>query len=716
MANSTKLTTGSGFYTTDSTFVDEVVPTNCYSLAGKNVISLGASTIMGSLSLSFKGDIAINAFTVHAAALVTSGTSIKVSSSSANVAQSIDITSKTDTAYSFSAFGNNTSVTPVVTLLAVGKISRLSAIDVSYTIGTSVPGTAIAIDQDPIKVAVGEYNTQTLTASFTPANTTYQGVAWSSADPTIAAIDATTGVLTGIKAGTTKVTATAKVGAFSATKDVVVYDPNNNLLVFDNDFSEFGGNAKAADRSGTNYASKSSTLNYTQVEAASDTAILHGNESTAKILVIPVHVKGEDTNATETVRSNIYKTMFGKPSETGWESVSSFYYKSSYQQLKLEGEVTEWYDLPYTKTELAALTNSSWGKTFNPTWTALEKAVSWAKERYNTDLTSFDNDKDGYLDGVWMVYSCDYDTTNTDLWWAFTYNDYDKDPVVASPVGSKYCWASYNFMNEGYSGAKVDAHTYIHETGHMMGLDDYYTYDGTVGPVGGLDMMDYNIIDHDAYSKFALGWTKPMVVSGPTEITLNSLAETGESILIPTGDSWNGTAFDEYLLLEYYTPTVLNKQDSETAYAGNSHQGFTKAGVRIFHVDARLVTADYSGSWGSYSYTDTIKYVKPYTDTDGTYKATYTYVGASNSVSRSKTGLDSSFKLISLISADNVSLTKSGATNASLFEDGDTFSVAKYGANFLAKKTTMNDGTTEPYTLAFSDSTASSIKVTVAAA
>ena len=268
-------------------------------------------------------------------------------------------------------------------------------------------------------------------------------------------------------------------------------------------------------------------------------------------------------------------------------------------------------------------------------------------------------------------------------------------------------------MNEGYGGSLVDAHTYIHETGHMMGLDDYYTYDGGIGPIGGIDMMDYNIIDHDVFSKFAYGWIKPMVVSGSCEITLNSAAETGESILIPTGDSWNGTAFDEYLLLEYYTPTVLNQQDSEKKYAGNNKQGFTERGVRIFHVDARLVTADYSGGWGSYSYTDTIKFVEPYKDASGVTKATYTMVGASNSISRSKTGLNSSFKLISLIPADNVLLTKNGATNDALFQDGDSFSVSKYGANFLANVNTMDDGTTEPYSLAFSDSTTSSIKVTV---
>ena len=38
-----------------------------------------------------------------------------------------------------------------------------------------------------------------------------------------------------------------------------------------------------------------------------------------------------------------------------------------------------------------------------------------------------------------------------------------------------YCFASMDFMFEGYGKTGLDAHTYIHETGHAMGLNDYYS-------------------------------------------------------------------------------------------------------------------------------------------------------------------------------------------------------------------------------------------------
>ena len=100
-------------------------------------------------------------------------------------------------------------------------------------------------------------------------------------------------------------------------------------------------------------------------------------------------------------------------------------------------------------------------------------------------------------------------------------------------------WASQEFMfDAGYydeegnhsnwtteqlasGNAKPDAHTFIHETGHMIGLDDYYSYDrgkGDYGGLGGLDMMDFNIGDHNGYSKWMLGWLHPQMVKNQVSL------------------------------------------------------------------------------------------------------------------------------------------------------------------------------------------------------
>jgi hypothetical protein len=168
-----------------------------------------------------------------------------------------------------------------------------------------------------------------------------------------------------------------------------------------------------------------------------------------------------------------------------------------------------------------------------------------------------------------------------------------------------YAWASYDFMYEGYGSSEVDGHTYIHETGHVLGLDDYYSYtEGDWGAAGGLDMMDYNVLDHNAYSKFFLGWSDPFVVDGTkaaTTINLSPFESSGQFILI--NDEWNGSAFDEYLAIEFYTPTGLNYQDSRVGgYPGNNVRGFTVPGIKIYHVDARLgLFSSTSGAFLSYT-------------------------------------------------------------------------------------------------------------------
>jgi hypothetical protein len=139
----------------------------------------------------------------------------------------------------------------------------------------------------------------------------------------------------------------------------------------------------------------------------------------------------------------------------------------------------------------------------------------------------------------------------------------------------------------------------IHETGHMLGLDDYYSYDRDGSPAGMCDMMDFNIGDHNGYSKMLLGWIKPRFVDGSESdftLSLSSFTENGDCIILrnTSTDPWNKTPFDEYLLLQYYTPTGLNEKDAagypEWRAAGQGGL-YKQPGLQLFHVDSRVTTA-----------------------------------------------------------------------------------------------------------------------------
>lgn len=466
--------------------------------------------------------------------------------------------------------------------------------------------------------------------------------------------------------------------------------------------------------SGEGYAAKATLYSQEQLAASSGTPVLPstGNQ---KILVIPVSFTNYKSNATEAVRSRLQTTFFGASSATSWESLSSYYEKSSYGKLKLSGKVTPWYDSGYSTDAFLKLTGSGQNaEYFDPTWTVLENAIAWYKKN-NSDIQDYDNNKDGILDGVWLIYNAPHYTSQNGLaktFWAYTYWDYDalaKTPTVADPLAVNYCWASFDFASEGYGTKGFDSHTYVHETGHLMGLDDYYvasTLDNTknYGPMAWVDMMDGNVIDHNAYSKFALDWETPFAVSGACEISLKPAAASGQSILLPTAKGWNGSAFDEYLLLEYYTPTGLNAKDAAAPYPGNGVQGFTQNGIRIYHVDGRMAKCD---SKGFVAYTDVLV-------SDDSH---YTTTAHSNSNSYNLTNTD--FRLIQEMDCtkkrnfDTDLEDGSGclADDSTLFQKGDSFTYSAYSHSFPTKN--MNNGSAFPYRISFGEQDANGAKVTV---
>ena len=466
-----------------------------------------------------------------------------------------------------------------------------------------------------------------------------------------------------------------------------------------------------------------------------------------KLLVIPVKIKGYESVATQSNLQRIQNTFFGETEDTGWESVSSFYKKSSYGALNITGVVPDqWYDCGMTTTQIKNLTAPAGtpnASSFDPTWTILKNAVSWYKETYHDDCTSFDVDHDGYIDGVWLVYGSPNHKNDSSLdqklWWAYNFKDYSVAgaSVVANPVAYSYCWASYDFMDNGEYEPKgglksVDAHTYIHETGHLMGLEDYYVaskHEGeqNYGPMGAVDMMDFNITDHNAWSKFAYGWIKPYVVDDSCEITLKSSCRAGEAIILPTSNSFNNSAFDEFIMMEYYTPDLLNYQDSFVGYP-NSPRGFTENGVRIYHVDARLATMPLGSHNGRYD--ETFEKEEESAIVAASNSSHYNY----NNAEKYMTGqtLPSNFLKFRLIQEldcrqkrnfdtekQNVAGRDIGvfADNSTLFKDNDVFSYELYKNSFpnyvYGGSMTMNDGGTLPWSVAFSESNGDTIKVTI---
>ena len=415
----------------------------------------------------------------------------------------------------------------------------------------------------------------------------------------------------------------------------------------------------------------------------------------SKILVVPIQLT--DRSFTSVELSRLDKTFFGTKAETGWESLASYYEESSGGQLHISGEVSEVVNMGISSTQLET-NDKNYGKSGSYTDVILDSALS-ALNKSGMDLSSYDTDSDGYIDAVWMVYSVKYNSNSNALWAYTTWSG--KTTSFGGKKACLYSWASIDFLTDGgywptSSDTNGDAHTIVHETGHMLGLDDYYSYDYDRStnfdtPLGGLDMMDFNIGDHNAYSKYLLGWYKPTIITeeyltaNNNVINLTSFADTGKSLLIPCykdgASVYNGTPFDEYLLVQYYTPTGVNQVDATVAYE-NGAKMFSKPGVMVLHVNAsigKLTTGrDNSINWDNCLYDKLPAYNS---STWGVYFA-YWYVYSntrSYSYDQSFAELNYDFykgTLLSLLPSTGKKIQGSKtnyASNSSLYMKGDAF-------------------------------------------
>jgi len=466
-----------------------------------------------------------------------------------------------------------------------------------------------------------------------------------------------------------------------------------------------------------------SAFNYKSIGTANGTDSLPttGNHN---VLVLPIELEGYSFPSS--ILSDVNTALNGENGTGYWESLASFYKKSSFGALSLNYIVADKYVTGLTPAEFFdRSTDDLLASSY-----ILRLALANYKSKTGDKCTQFDSEGDGYIDAVIMIYSCPdvsrsndiaaIDTEN-DLFWAFCYWDYtnDANPSKTSPIGMNYFWMSYDFLYEGSTSPNPDAHTLIHESGHLMGADDYYCYDTltsgrneyTPSPMGGIAMMDENVTDHDIFTKLAFDWVKPYVVTGNATLTINPSETSGDCILIPARNTtWNGTAFDEYLLLELYTPTGLNELDSKTQYS-YSTQGYTTAGVRLLHVDSRVakVTVDSSGNITNTSYLTGVPSSLPSSATTGCL------IPQSNTPSRRYGEAESKkYNLVSLIQAGHSTNTlqygENKGDNNNLFKTGSSFTQAAY-SSFFAKGSLLDNGFAFGYKISFDSVSATSATI-----
>ncbi|HEY8364866.1 MAG TPA: InlB B-repeat-containing protein [Haloplasmataceae bacterium] len=379
------------------------------------------------------------------------------------------------------------------------------------------------------------------------------------------------------------------------------------------------------------------------------------------ILVIPIQFP--DDHFTQDELEMINYGFFGDGSK--FETLKSYYQTSSYGKLNIGGDVLE----PYTANYNYAY-YEYWTSEYNSYASGVDLLIEEAIRYYLTnypdlDLSKYDSENDGFIDGIHIVYSAPIEYNDDDsIYWAFQYyyiatsGEDDSDYVSWGEYEfDSYVFSSIDFF---YENGEENAWTIIHETGHLLGLEDYYDYtedeDNNIGGLGGADMMDNTRGDHNPFSKLLLDWIDPIVVEDSLTITINDFASSGDAIIITNNFQ---TIFDEYFILSYYTPTGLNE----------SNPYFTESGLIMYHVNASLPNDIYN--MYDYSY----------------------YFEYNNS--------DSPYKLIKIEEADgddNISRTGNEANNSDLLQLGDSYTLKLYN-NKLLCNVTVDDLTNNTITL-----------------
>ena len=343
------------------------------------------------------------------------------------------------------------------------------------------------------------------------------------------------------------------------------------------------------------------------------------------LLVIPVQFS--DKPISDEQMDRLGKAFNGTSADTGWESVNSYYKKSSYGKLDMTFDVQKPFvtDKNYKYYEDYSGKITVDGETITKTGDILLLELALAYYAQSLDLTKYDTDNDGIIDAVYLIYSAPvtYDSeTNADsIYWAYvTTYPTETQKYDGLEVGY-YLFAGFDFMDEHtgnsndtylgqegyapYKGLKIMAETYIHETGHLLGLDDYYDYEDAKGSgegLGGADMMDYNVGDHNAYSKLILGWVDPTVITTTQTITIKAFESSGQFLMVLL--DYDGTYFSEYLLIDLYANTGLNylgaSQQNSLLYYDSTTKVGAEYGVRIYHVSSSIKTP-YNDDYGSFT-------------------------------------------------------------------------------------------------------------------
>lgn len=185
-----------------------------------------------------------------------------------------------------------------------------------------------------------------------------------------------------------------------------------------------------------------------------------------------------------------------------YNSLNAYYARSSYGKLNLTGTAFK-YKADHPRSYYTDNINALFAE-----------ALHYLDDKEDVNFAEYDPNNDGYIDAVYLHFAGGEAQWGTTWWSNRNFYSGTKLDLDGKNIGSTI---TLHLPSNSEDGIR----TAIHETGHALGLPDYYSYypestspdrNGRTGILT-FDMMNTNLGDHNAFSKWLLGWI------GDSEIT-----------------------------------------------------------------------------------------------------------------------------------------------------------------------------------------------------
>ena len=177
------------------------------------------------------------------------------------------------------------------------------------------------------------------------------------------------------------------------------------------------------------------------------------------------------------------------------------------------------------------------------------EACQLADKEYDIDFSVYDNDKDGVMDYVYVVYAGygEADGGGANTIWPHSYwlTAAGTNLVIDGVSIDTYaCGSELSYTSKQHEGIG----TFVHEFSHVLGLPDFYpTNNSSHRTLGSWDVMDYGPYNNDGnnpptysgYERFFFGWATPRIITDTAIVTLHDLFSTNEVLLISETDKHN---------------------------------------------------------------------------------------------------------------------------------------------------------------------------------